>query len=56
MPSKFILPFRQRNVHAMSLVELLVSIAIISILLSLLLPVLGKVRRTAHETRCLANL
>src|SRR3954468_7331766 len=39
-----------------TLVELLAVIAIIGLLLALLLPVVGVVRRAAHSTKCLANL
>ena len=41
---------------AFSLFELLVVITIIAILVSLLLPVVGNVRRAADETRCLGGL
>jgi prepilin-type N-terminal cleavage/methylation domain-containing protein/prepilin-type processing-associated H-X9-DG protein len=51
---------RNRAVHAsargFSLVELLVVIGIIGLLLALLLPVVGAVRRASHATKCLANL
>ena len=39
-----------------SLVELLVVIGVISLLLALLLPVIGSVRRAANATKCLANV
>ena len=39
-----------------TLVELLVVIGIIGLLLALLLPVVGAVRRAARSTKCLANL
>lgn len=39
-----------------TVVELLVVIGVIGLLLALLLPVIGAVRRAAHATKCLANL
>jgi prepilin-type processing-associated H-X9-DG protein/prepilin-type N-terminal cleavage/methylation domain-containing protein len=39
-----------------SLVELLVVIGVVGLLLALLLPVIGSVRRAANATKCLANL
>jgi prepilin-type N-terminal cleavage/methylation domain-containing protein/prepilin-type processing-associated H-X9-DG protein len=39
-----------------SLVELLVVIGVIGLLLALLLPVIGSVRRAANATKCLANV
>ena len=45
-----------RSRKGFTLVELLVSLGIIAVLLSILLPVLAHVRRTARTTACLANL
>jgi len=39
-----------------SLIELLVVIGIMTLLLAILLPVVGRVRKMAHSTKCLANL
>jgi prepilin-type processing-associated H-X9-DG protein/prepilin-type N-terminal cleavage/methylation domain-containing protein len=39
-----------------SMIELLVALGIIVILLAILLPVVNRVRRQAHATKCLANL
>lgn len=43
-------------IRAYTLVELLLTISIISVLLSLLLPALGKARQAAHDGVCLSNL
>jgi prepilin-type N-terminal cleavage/methylation domain-containing protein/prepilin-type processing-associated H-X9-DG protein len=50
-----ILPRSARG-SAFSLIELLVVIAIIAVLASLLMPVLGRVRAKADDSKCVSNL
>lgn len=50
------LPSTPRGFRGFTLVELLVVVAVIAILAALLLPVLGRAKRTARQTVCLNQL
>lgn len=47
---------RQPNLNGFTIVELLIVVAIIAVLISMLLPALGKVREQANSARCAANV
>jgi len=47
---------QRRSFGAFTLVELLVAVAVISVMASILLPVLGRARATAHSVECCSNL
>lgn len=48
-------PLHHRITAGFTLLELLVSVAIIAVLIGLLVPVLGRVRDAAKQTQCLSN-
>lgn len=48
--------FPMRNRHGFSLMEMLVVISIITMLMSVLLPSLGKAREAAHRVNCVSNV
>lgn len=50
------IPVKTRATAAFTLTELLTVIAIIGMLAAILIPIVGKVRQTARQTSCAANL
>lgn len=50
------IPLPMRHSRAFSLLELLVSLAIVAVLVSILLPVLAQTQRLAHRAACSSNL
>ncbi len=55
-PRKYRTARTRRPVRAFTIVDLLVSIAVIAILISLMLPSLGKVKQTAHQVVCRSGI
>ena len=49
-------PWRRGALEAFTLTELLVVVGLIAVMVSLLMPALGKVRAAAHTANCLSNL
>lgn len=47
---------QHKRTTAFTLVEVLTSIAIVSVLIAILVPILGRAKGSARETACLANL
>jgi len=45
-----------RRVSAFSIVEVIVAIGVLAVLLAILMPIMGHIRRTARTSECLSNL